>query len=75
MNLYHCQKVLLKTERRLFDSGKEILDFNCQRTGFHFRLDPHENRTREDRASALCVCCEKSCQFLENGEVRLDFQK
>lgn len=75
MNLYYCQKMLLKTLHRLQDNGKEVLDFNCQRTGFHFKLDPHENRTREDQASSLCAYCEKNCQLLKNGEVRLDFDK
>lgn len=64
MILLFCQKQLLQTEAAIEDNGKKTLDFTCQKTGLHFRLDPKENRTRSDKADSLCRLCDKHCPVL-----------
>lgn len=70
MNLYHCQKMLLKSEKAMEDNGASVLDFTCERTGLHFRLDPVENRIQGDKTAALCRMCEENCQPLREHKVR-----
>lgn len=65
MNLLHCQKLLLKTGMPMEDNGKQALDFTCEKTGLHFRLDPTENPARSDQAGNLCLLCAKNCPIMK----------
>ena len=70
MNVYHCQRLLLKKEEEVVENGERKSRFVCDRTGLHFLLPLSYTGSESEKTAALCACCDKSCRLLKEHRVR-----
>jgi len=70
LNLYHCQRLLLRTEEEVTENGVRGIRFVCDRSGLHFLLPLTSVKSESEKIAMLCSCCEKNCQRLKDHRVR-----